>query len=231
MRREVLGPMRIDACFNWPTCSDEAVARAVVLTQGGTAVRDDLGGKRPACPLFVKEGESCDLARWKLGDNGALFAPQGGLRISVRGLARVGQMLLQGGMLDGVRILDPASVDRLLDPAWRFNGSNGSREGESDGICSYGLASRQLATGLPGCADDPEELGNPWVGHAGEAYGLRSGLWIDRTRGVGIAYFITGLPDAPATGKSDFTAVEEAAFRSAVGLLGRRQPKAAKPSR
>ena len=26
MRREVLEPMNIDACYNWPTCSDDAIA-------------------------------------------------------------------------------------------------------------------------------------------------------------------------------------------------------------
>ena len=37
MRREVIEPMKLDACYNWPTCSDAKVARAVVLTQGRQA--------------------------------------------------------------------------------------------------------------------------------------------------------------------------------------------------
>ena len=219
MRREVLEPMKIDACFNWPTCTDRAITRAVVLTQGGEPVRDDLHGKRPDCPVFVDKGP-CDLARWKLGDNGALFSPQGGLRISVRGLERVGRMLLNGGALDGVRILSPDSVETMLAPAWQLNGRNGSQDGESEGVCSYGLATRQLAAGL-GCADDPEGQGRAWVGHAGDAYGLRSGIWIDRKRGVGIAYFVTGLPDELPNGKSSFSAEEEAAFRRSGALFKR----------
>ncbi|HEU5285049.1 MAG TPA: serine hydrolase, partial [Sphingomicrobium sp.] len=110
MRREILGPMKLDSCFNWPTCSDSTVVRAVVLMQGGKAVRDDHGGKRPDCPVFVRDGEPCDLGRWRLGENGALFSPQGGLRISARGLARIGRMLLNGGTLDGARIVSPRSV-------------------------------------------------------------------------------------------------------------------------
>jgi len=218
MRREVLGPMKLDACFNWPTCSDAAVARAIVLTQDGKPVRDDLHGQRPDCPVFVKDGP-CDLGRWKLGENGALFSPQGGLRISARGLARVGQMLLNGGTLDGVRIMSPQSIEAMLAPAWRFDGRNGSQQGESEGVCSYGLATQQLATRL-GCADDPERKGRAWVGHSGEAYGLRSGIWIDRKRGVGIAYFVTGLPDEPSPGRSNFTAPEEEMFARSVRLLG-----------
>jgi CubicO group peptidase (beta-lactamase class C family) len=219
MRREVLERMKIDACFNWPTCTDRAITRAVVLTQDGEPVRDDLHGKRPECPVFVDKGP-CDLARWKLGDNGALFSPQGGLRISVRGLERVGRMLLNGGTLDGVHILSPESIETMLAPAWQLSGRNGSQDGESEGVCSYGLATRQLATGL-GCADDPEGQGRAWVGHAGDAYGLRSGIWIDRKRGVGIAYFVTGLPDELPNGKSSFSAAEEAAFRRSGALLKR----------
>ena len=220
MKRLVIGPMNLDACFNWPTCSDAGVARAVVLTQDGKPIRDDLGGKRPDCPVFAREGEPCDLNRWRLGENGALFSPQGGLRILARDLARIGRMLLGGGAIDGVRILSPQSIETMLSPAWRFDGHNGSREGESDGICSYGLAVRHLSTGL-GCADDPEGKRRAWIGHAGDAYGLRSGLWIDRQRGVGIAYFTTGLPDNPPPGKSSFTAAEERAFKRAVSMLDR----------
>ena len=216
MRREVLEPMKLDACFNWPTCSDAAIARAVVLTQDGVPVRDDLHGKRPDCPVFVDKGP-CDLTRWKLGDNGGLFSPQGGLRISARGLERIGRMLLNHGALDGVQILSPQSVETMLAPAWRFNGSNGSQDGESEGVCSYGLATRQLATGL-GCADDPEGEGRQWVGHSGDAYGLLSGIWIDRRRGVGIVYFVTGNSDDPPPGKSSFAAAEEEAFRRAASL-------------
>lgn len=218
IRREVLDPMRVDACYNWPTCSDDAVARAVVLTQDGKVVRDDNKGKRPDCPVFVRDGVACDLSRWKAGENGALFSPQGGLRISARGLARVGRMLLGNGMLDGVRILSPRSVDTLLTQVWRTNGRNGASD---DGFyCSYGLATQQIPTVGPGCADDPGTKGATLVGHAGDAYGVRSGLWIDRAAGRGIAYFVTGLPADPPRGPGTaFRAAEQQAFRRTLGLI------------
>ena len=220
MRREILDPMRIDACFNWPTCSDEAVARAVMLTQDGKPVRDDLGGKRPDCAVFVLDGEPCDLARWKLGENGALFSPQGGLRISARGLARIGRMLLNQGELDGVRILSPESVEALLGPYWGFNQANGDTD--NGFYCQYGHAVQRIPTIAPNCADDPGTGGVPFLGHGGDAYGLRSGLWIDPARGTGVAFFVTGLDaDPPRARGSAFRAAEAAAFRRAYALLPR----------
>ena len=219
MRREVLEPMKLDACFNWPTCSDAAVARAVVLMQGGKAVKDDLGGKRPDCPVLITEGP-CDLARWRLGENGGLFAPQGGLRISANGLARIGRMLLNDGTLDGVRILSPQSVEILVAQVWRFSGSNGATE--HGFYCSYGRATQQIPTPAPGCADDMGTLGRTLVGHAGDAYGLKAGLWIDRARGRGIAYFVTDVPEqARRDDRSAFTAAEARAFRRSYALLPR----------
>jgi len=218
MRREVIEPMKLDACYNWPTCSDAALGRAVVLMQDGKAVRDDLGAKQPDCPVYLDDGP-CDLSRWTLGENGALFSPQGGLRISMRGLARVGRMLLDGGTLDGVRIISPQSVDTLLTPMWRFNGSNG--ETDHGFYCTYGLATQDIPTSATGCKDDPAGDGVHRVGHAGDAYGLRSGLWIDRVSGTGIAYFVTGLSDDPPRGTSAYRAAEEAALKRSLGLLHR----------
>ena len=218
MRRDLLDPMKIDACYNWPTCSDAAVAHAVELdTPDGNPVKDDLHGTRPACPVYIKDDARCDLALWKLGENGSLFAPQGGLRISTRGLARIGRMLLNNGMLDGVRILSPRSVETMFTPVWRFNGANGSTE---DGFyCTYGLATQWIPTQVKGCKDDPVGDGLSRVGHAGDAYGLRSGLWLDMRTRTGVAFFVTGLGDNPPRGRSAFRDAEERAFRRSLALV------------
>jgi hypothetical protein len=57
--------------------------------------------------------------------------------------------------------------------------------------------------------DDLFGDGRSVVGHAGDAYGVRSGLWIDRTRGVGIAYFAANNPAEPPPGRSAYRAIEE----------------------
>ena len=137
----------------------------------------------------------------------------------MRGLARVGRMLLNGGTLDGVRILMPQSVETLIATEWRYNGSNGDTD--HGFYCSYGLASQQIPTHAFGCADDPVGDGILRIGHAGDAYGLRSGLWIDGVNGTGVAFFVRGLSDDPPRGGSAFRAAEEAAFRRSLALLRR----------
>lgn len=205
MARLVFQPLAIDACFNWTTCSDAAVARAVTLRDvNGAVVRDDLEGKRPDCPVLSPD-PACDLSHYVPGSNGALFSPQGGARISAAGLARIGQMLLK----DGEGFLSPASIALLIGPEWRFDGSNG--ETEKGYYCTYGLAVHSLAT--PGWNDDPFGDGVRRIGHSGDAYGLRSGLWVDRASGRGVAYFVTAVPDDAPTGRSAFTAAEEALAR------------------
>ena len=125
MRRLLIDPLRLDACFNWESCDSATAARAVVLYRDGQPVRDDNRAGKPACAVVVGDGAACDLARWKPGENGALFSPQGGLRISANGLAKIGRLLLNRGEVDGVRLLQPASVAALLGPQWTFDGRNG----------------------------------------------------------------------------------------------------------
>ncbi|MBY0521449.1 MAG: beta-lactamase family protein [Sphingomonas sp.] len=207
MARLVFRPLRIDACFNWTTCSDGAVARAVVLYRAdGSVARDDLRGARPPCPGTPASDGGCDLSSYRLGRNGAFFSPQGGLRIAMPDLAQLGRVLVG----TPARFLSPSSLAELIAPQWRYDGSNGDTEGGF--YCGYGLGVMLIA--LPdrpaACRDDPFGDDRPRIGHAGEAYGLRSGLWIDPATRRGTAFFVTAVPDhAPRGTRSAFTAAEE----------------------
>ena len=208
MARLVLQPLDLDACFNWTTCSDSAVARAVTLyAPDGNVIRDDLGGRHPDCPVLAPEGAACALETYRPGDNGALFSPQGGLRISVADLASLGRLVLNGGWHEGRRFLSYAGLRQLFTLHWRFDGTNG--ETDQGFYCGYGLAVQILPTRRPGCSDDLFATGREMVGHAGDAYGVRSGLWIDSESGTGIAFFATNNGDDPPRGRSSYRAIEE----------------------
>jgi len=217
MQRLVLAPLDIAACYNWDSCDDATVARAVVLYDAAhQPVRDDNHGRRPDCPVVAAADGSCDLDRWRAGDNGALFAPQGGLRISANGLAKIGRLLLGEGEVDGVRLLRADSVRELARPQWTWAPGDGMTSEEDDSgqggdgfFCRYGLAMQTLATPVEGCRDDPFGDGVARFGHSGSAYGLLSGLWVDPASGTGVAYFATGLPEARKGERSAFSATEE----------------------
>jgi CubicO group peptidase (beta-lactamase class C family) len=180
----------------------------VLYRAGGEVAKDDLHGVKPECPVVTGEGRPCDLRGYRPGENGALFSPQGGLRISMRDLARVGQILAKGG--EG--FLTSRSFARLVTPVWAFSGSNGVGEsGEPDGFfCAYGLGIQWLAHSAAGCRDDPFGDSVRRLGHAGSAYGLRSGLWLDPSSGRGVAFFTSAVADDAPNGASAFTAREEA---------------------
>lgn len=209
IHRLVFAPLSIDACFNWTMCAPESIARAVVLYgEDGRIRRDDLKGTMPPCPVFTKPEGHCDLSSYRPGDNGAIFSPQGGLRISMRNLARLGQVLMRRD----ARFLKPASYTKLEKIGWRFDGNNGDTEGRF--FCNFGLSVQTIGVGKAGCRNNAFGDRRPRIGHAGEAYGLRAGLWIDRKRRQGVAFFVTAVPDDEPKGPSGFYRIEEAILQS-----------------
>ena len=220
MQRLLFDPLGIEACFNWATCSDARIASAIVLQREGVAVWDDLRGRRPDCPVVVAEGEACDLTRWRAGENGALFSPQGGLRIGADDLATIGRLLLGRGTVGGKRLLAPETIDTIVAPQWRYDGTNGDTWGGV--FCAFGLGVHLLQTPGEGCADDPGLPAGQWLGHSGDAYGLRSGLWVDLRHGRGIAYHVGGQPELTADETSwteGFLPVERAMTARSLRLL------------
>jgi CubicO group peptidase (beta-lactamase class C family) len=213
MDRIVMKPLKLTACFNWAMCSDKDAAMAVTLYRStGELARDDLKGKLPACPGVAAADGSCDLTKYQLGWNGAIFSPQGGLRVSARDLAKTGQMLLRGGK----GFLKPKSFEILVKPAWRFDGSNGLGENglaEDGFFCGYAMAVQTIGAGGKGCNDDGFGDGKVRIGHAGEAYGLKSGLWVDMKNAKGTAFFTTAVPENEPRGISSFYAIEEKILR------------------
>ena len=210
MSRLVLKPLGLDACFNWGAgCSSAAFKRAVVLYRAsGEVAKDDLHGQVPLCPVVTGPDGNCDPSRYFPAENGALFSPQGGLRISMRDLAKIGQMLARGGK----GFISRKAFAELTRPQWRFDGRNGLGEnGEADGFfCTYSLAVQTLNAGGAGCRDDLFGDARRRLGHAGDAYGLKSGLWFDPKTGRGLAFFTSAVPDVSPGAHSAFTGAEEA---------------------
>ena len=216
MQTRVFHPLKLDACFNWSGCSPRAVARAVVLYRStGEIARDDLNGAPPRCVVVAAVDGGCDLAGYRPGTNGSLFSPQGGVRISMHDLARIGQMLGRRGK----GFLSAHSFAEMTRSQWLLDGANGLDESGSGGgiFCAYGLGVHRIGSRGAGCRDDLFGDGILRIGHSGEAYGLRSGLWLDPASGRGVAFFTSAVPDNAEKGASGFTQIEEDLARRAAG--------------
>lgn len=122
-----------------------------------------------------------DLSGYTIGDNGVIFAPQGGLRISSDDLAKLMIALNNGGIYDTVRILSDTTVTKMLEKVWNYNGNNGNNY---YGIFnSYALGNSETEVLLSG-----EVLS----GHPGEAYGLISDMYFSRVKDYGIIFITNG---------------------------------------
>ncbi|MEE4152892.1 MAG: serine hydrolase domain-containing protein [Erythrobacter sp.] len=214
IERLVFAPLGITACLNWIGCSPDMAARAVALYRHtGEPARDFPGDLPPACSIPVAEGIECTLEAYQPGTNGSIFSPQGGVRIGMIDLAKLGQALMkgpQGGLMS------EDSFERFGRTAY---------EGENEGqefFCTYGLHLQIIELGRQPCLDilfDSSEA--HYIGHSGEAYGLQSGLWFDGSATRGFAYFRTQAPP-PAGGEDTggFTQGERDLIARARAVLG-----------
>ena len=200
VERLVFKPLGVKACLNWIGCDGDMQARKVTLYRHTGEVAAD-GAERlsGACTIPVAEGQACDLEAYVPGTNASIFSPQGGVRIGMMDLARIGQGLLR---MNRNGFLSDSAMRR-----W-FGDMAAAADGHEPGtaavdFCAYGLAAYALVDEAP-CTDDLFGDGHGRIGHGGEAYGLRSGLWLSFEQATSFAYFTTAVP--PPSG-----AVESAA--------------------
>ncbi|KXV35263.1 beta-lactamase [Gluconobacter thailandicus] len=210
-QKHVLTPLGIDGGYD-PALLSHPERLATLYqhtTHGYEAAKDNNTHFVPEAP-----------AHYRIGTNATIFSPQGGLRISLDGLYRLSQFVFGGGTVDNVTVLSSQSLRTMLQPAWRYDEHNG--EGTYP-IASYGLATIHLT----GTSDPSGHLTMPWhgyrgglVGHLGDAYGLRSGFWLDPETRDGYLFIVDGFPEdgREKPGEySSFTNVEEKIFSALSG--------------
>lgn len=147
-----------------------------------------------------------DFSGYVTGTNGAVFSPQGGLRISAAELARVMILHMNNGKYNGERIVSKKSIKLMHKAQFICTGTNCDDEGVRAG--NRGL-SVQI---LPGSAAGnilPE--GSHFLGHSGSAYGLQSDFYFDPRGKYGFIFITNGIFDGPKAGPSgSFYTFEEA---------------------
>jgi len=179
MRDSLLLPLAVKGSYNVADIEQiDQVAALYRNEEGWAAQVDEYKGERPA---------PRDLSAYELGTNGFIFSPQGGLRISVPDLAKIMQLHIDGGMYMGRQLISSSTLKLMHTPQWRFNGSNG--DSYNGLFLCWGLGV-QIITNTPN--GDFIAKGVPLMGHAGDAYGLISGMYFNPQSKVGFIYLTNG---------------------------------------
>ena len=160
------------------------------------AQADDYRDKPPALPPGIE--------RYVIGENATPFSPTGGLRISARDLGSVMLMLMNGGVHDGKRLLQAATLERMFTRQWTADGKGGNGDTLNGFFNSWGLGNAQFP-------DQPGrrlvEGGFDAVGHLGDAYGLRSVFAADLKRRNGMIVLVGGSAVDPGLVKGRYSAL------------------------
>lgn len=220
VERRVFAPLGVKACLNWIGCGPDMEARAVTLYRDtGEVAKDAPAELPPACPIPVAEGQACDLASYVPGTNASIFSPQGGVRIGMVDLAKIGQALLaEGGFVTSPQgrraFLEAAFEDGQPDKGFK-------RHPNQQLFCVYALHVQYIDAPDSPCDDALFGDGSIRVGHSGEAYGLLSGLWIAADGAPSFAFFTTENPPPPGgEDTGGFTERERALMARALGMVG-----------
>jgi CubicO group peptidase (beta-lactamase class C family) len=185
IRKHICEPLEIEATFNIQDLED--LDRVSVLYNADHEPRiDQFNGVKP---------DPIDLSGYAIGSNGMIFSPQGGIRASVLDLAKLLSAHQHGGTGEGEqsRILHPATVELMHQEHWQGYGVNGLYK-------QKGLHVHITVDLIPG-----ERL----YGHAGDAYGVLTGMYFSKQSDYGLVYCINGAKIEQ--GRAFFTVEEDLA--------------------
>lgn len=227
MLRTVLRPLGIDAGYNWSGVSqgkrDRWASGRRWKDKAWLAQVDAHPPAAPAVDFPQPHGEPAlsekDL---KVGENGFLFSPLGGLRLSLRDMDRLAVAYAHRGEWNRARIIDATTLAQMVEPAWRVDRDRPNGDTESGFFSAYGLGVT-CPQGLPGPNGDAffGKESSDWRGHFGDAYGWMTGLFWNQRSGATIVYALNGMPEhnRPAARRSAVTAPEEVVLDAALASI------------
>ncbi|MEJ6396837.1 serine hydrolase domain-containing protein [Yoonia sp. 208BN28-4] len=163
----VLRPHGIAGGFNWSGVP--AAARIAALPTYRRADQKFVPQIDDAIPhygVMNPYGGVLNEGAYRLSNDTAQVSPQGGLRLSLDGMLRLGRTI--GGS----------------SPLWRQSDGAGDY---LDGVFQHYGAGLQIF-------DSPDFYPRPLVGHFGNAYGFNGGVWYDVQADAAFAYALNGLP-------------------------------------
>jgi CubicO group peptidase (beta-lactamase class C family) len=225
MSRALFGPLGLDIGYNWSGVSQAKRGLAApALHRGGGAWSAQVDGAVAPYPQtpFTRPADQpgLDDADYRLGDNGFVFSPQGGLRLSLSDMDVLARLYAAHGRWLGRQLIPRTALETMQARAWTFDTVHPNGEIDGGLLQSYGLGC-EAPLGRPGPNGDAffGPGSEDWRGHFGDAYGWITGLFWNRRDGRTLVYAINGMPemDRPRARNSSLTAPEEALIALALG--------------
>jgi D-alanyl-D-alanine carboxypeptidase len=177
-------------------------------------VQCDENGPNSEQPVLHKDNHLF-IEDYKIGTNGLVFSPQGGLRASMVDVAELGMVLSGANEFLSNRLRKQMMEIRPEDD--RQDGVRLASKGERI-FKETGLGIQIL---VPGVDCPVPKLSTLLIGHAGYAYGFFGGVWIDPISQSGFSWCVNGSKAVPDVGKhSNFTFVEESVMGACAQELG-----------
>jgi len=217
MRQVVFEPLGLDIGYNWSGVSARKRAQAAAgvrrLDGRWTAQVDAQVPAYPAVAAYrTPESRDATVDGYRPGENGFVFAPQGGLRLNLRDMDRLARTFAAGGTWQGREIAPREAVELIQTRHWAYDFTRPN--GEAGGVFhGYGLGV-QVPLGRAGASGDAffgDGTGD-WRGHLGDAYGWMTGLFWNRRDGRTLVYALNGMAEVerPPALRSSLTGPEEA---------------------
>lgn len=210
MRDTLFAPHDLDIGYNWSGVSqrkrDRAAPAARNVDGRWTAQIDDVVPRAPE-PLVPRAADAQlkPIDSYILGENGFVFGPQGGLRLSLADMDKLAQIVRRDS-------------EDMAAPQWMYDGANG--ETEKNFYACYGLAMQR-----PGFGALDQYFGadsRDWRGHCGDAYGWMTGLFWNIRDGRSIVWAVNGMQEfeRPRAQRTALTPPEQALIDLALARIG-----------
>jgi len=191
INQNIIKPLGINGSFN--VCDIKKTNNLAALYRNSIAQADDYKGNNPM---------PRDLSQYQIGDNGLIFGPQGGFRVSASDLSKYMLMHMNYGEYNGARILDSATVALMQSSQWKYNRNNG--DNYHNLFNEWGLGFH-LITNTP--SGDVIFNDVKMCGHAGDAYGLISDMYFSNDKQFGFIFITNGYK-----GEKEYTNATNSAF-------------------
>jgi CubicO group peptidase (beta-lactamase class C family) len=201
MSRVLFAPLGIEGGFHPFDFPADVLARTATLYRKSQV--DDYNVSPPA-PRAKSD--------YIIGSNGTAMSPQGGARLSARGLATLMQLMMNGGEVNGVRVLSVRAVEEMLRTQWKHdiaknNGSNAYGDA-AQLFNAWGLGNQQFSdVSGPNRGDRVVARGGfTGAGHLGDAYGLTSAFVFNPISQDGLIFLSGGVGANPELQRGTYSA-------------------------